>query len=157
MKSLVETSSRKWRSHLGFPFSSAEQAASHLVQLYQQRDRLKEIAFTLIEQWNVYFPRSTVPVYLTRVSDKSYSTLRWRLSATHSNKASQLSFSKEMLDYFHIAKDRDIVSLFESRRQDLDLQLSLVLYEILRLESYLKNITTLSEIKKCKLQESRIK
>ena len=149
MKSLVETSSRKWRSHLGFPFSSAEQAASHLVQLYQQRDRLKKIASTLIDQWNKYFPRSTVPVYLTRVSDKSYSTLRWRLSATHSNKASQLSFSEELLDYFHIEKDRKIVCLFESRRQDLDLQLSLVLYEILRLESYLKNITIISNIKKC--------
>ncbi len=151
MKSLVESSSRKWRSHLGFPFSSTEQATSHLEQLYQQRDHLKKIASTLIEQWNQYFPRSTVPVYLTRVSDKSYSTLRWRLSATHSNKVSQLRFSKEMLDYFHIDKDRRIVCLFESRRQDVDLQLSLLLYEILRLESYLNNITTLSEIKKCSL------
>ena len=103
----------------------------------------------MIEQWNDQFPRSSVPVYLTRVSDKSYSTLRWRLSATHSNKASQISFSEEMLDYFHIAKDRKIVCLFESRRQDLDLRLSLVLYEILRLESYLKNINTLSSIRKC--------
>ena len=103
----------------------------------------------MIDQWNERFPRSTVPVYLTRVSDKSYSTLRWRLSATHSKKASQLSFSEDLLDYFHVAKDRKVVCLFESRRQDLDLQLSLILYEILRLESYLKNITTLSAIRKC--------
>ncbi len=149
MNCLVETSSRKWRSHIGFPFSTSEQTTVHLVQLCQQRDHLKKVASALIEQWNEQFPRSTVPVYLTRVSDKSYSTLRWRLSATHSKKASQISFSEELLDYFHIAKDRKIVCLFESRRQDLDLQLSLVLYEILRLESYLKNITVLSDIKKC--------
>ena len=149
MNSFVETSVRKWRSNIGFPFSSAEQTASHLVQLCHQREKLKNVASDLLEQWAEYFPRSTVPVYLTRVSDKSFSTLRWRLSATHSNKASQISFSDEMLDYFHIEKDRAIVCNFESRRQDLDLQLSLILYEILRLESYLKNINTLSKIKKC--------
>jgi len=149
MNCLVEISSRKWRSQIGFPFSSSEQTTNHLVQMCQQRDHLKLVASTMIEQWNDQFPRSSVPVYLTRVSDKSYSTLRWRLSATHSNKASQISFSEEMLDYFHIAKDRKIVCLFESRRQDLDLRLSLVLYEILRLESYLKNINTLSSIRKC--------
>ena len=149
MNVLVDTSSRQWRSSTGFPFSTVEQATAHLFQLCLQRDQLKKVASSMIDQWNERFPRSTVPVYLTRVSDKSYSTLRWRLSATHSNKASQLSFSEDLLDYFHVAKDRKVVCLFESRRQDIDLQLSLILYEILRLESYLKNITTLSAIRKC--------
>ena len=148
MQSLIYGSSRKWKSHIGFPFSSLEQTENHLEQLYQQRDNLKKITASLIQQWNEQFPRSTVPVYLTRVSDKSFSTLRWRLSATHSNKASQLSFSAAMLDYFHIEKDRILVCLFESRKQDIDLQLSLLLYEILRIETYLKNISTLRQIKK---------
>jgi len=151
MNVLVDTSSRQWRSSIGFPFSTAEQGTAHLLQLCLQRDQLKIVASSMIDQWNERFPRSTVPVYLTRVSDKSYSTLRWRLSATHSKKASQLSFSEDLLDYFHVAKDRKVVCLFESRRQDLDLQLSLILYEILRLESYLKNINTLSAIRKCTL------
>ncbi len=148
MNSLVKISGRKWRSQIGFPFSSLNQVQIHLNQLYTQRDRLKILASSLIEEWNDRFPKGSVPVYLTRVSDKSYSTLRWRLSATHSNKASQISFSKIMLDYFHIDKDRKLVFQFESRRQDLDLQLSLILYEILRLESYIKNINTLTDIKK---------
>lgn len=148
MNSLVHSSSRKWKSHVGFPFSSLEQTKNHLEQLNYQRDNLKNITASLIDEWNSKFPRSTVPVYLTRVSDKSFSTLRWRLSATHSKKASQLSFSEAMLDYFHIEKDRDLVCLFESRRQDIDLQLSLVLYEILRVENYLKSVSTLNELKK---------
>lgn len=148
MSQLIQLSTRKWRALIGFPFGTIEQISAQLSELYIQRDHLKALAADLIEQWNSEFPRSTVPVYLTRVSDKSFSTLRWRLSATHSTKASQVSFGPNMLDYFHVQEHREIVCRFESRRQDIDLHLSLVLYEILRLESYQTNTRLLVEMKK---------
>ena len=148
MSNYVDQSLQQWRKHIQFPFVTIELAKERLYQLEDERDRLKQIADQLITQWQSFFPRSSVPVYLTKVSDRSLSTLRWRRSKTHSEKASQLKFDNVLLDYFHIETQRVIVVKFESLRLDLNHKLSLILYETQRLQSYIHHTKLLSELRK---------
>ena len=97
-----------------------------------------------------YLPIERVWLLIHRLQTNGLHTIKGDLGLVNfSPLIPLLQHGEDLLDYFHVAKDRKVVCLFESRRQDLDLQLSLILYEILRLESYLKNITTLSAIRKC--------
>ena len=148
MTSYIELSLQQWRKHILFPFVTLELAKERLFQLEQERDQLKQISDQLIREWQSFFPRSSVPIYLTRVSDRSLSTLRWRRSKTHADKASQISFDKELLEYFHIEKQRYIVMKFESLRLDLNHQLAVILYECQRLKSYIHHARLLSELRK---------
>ena len=148
MTSYVGLSLQQWRKHIHFPFVTVELAKERLYQLEQERDRLKQISDQLIKDWQSFFPRSSVPIYLTRVSDRSLSTLRWRRSKTHSDKASQVTFDKELLDYFHIEKQRFVVLKFESLRLDLNHTLAVILYEHQRLQSYIHHARLLSELRK---------
>jgi len=148
MTSYVELSLQQWRKHIHFPFVTVELAKERLYQLEKERDRLKQISDQLIREWQAFFPRSSVPIYLTKVSDRSLSTLRWRRSKTHADKASQVTFDKELLDYFHIEKQRYIVVKFESLRLDLNHKLAVILYEYQRLQAYIQHARLLSELRK---------
>ena len=148
MTNYIDQSLQKWRKHIQFPFLTVELAKERLYQLEDERDQLKGIADLLIAEWQSFFPRSSVPVYLTKVSDRSLSTLRWRRSKTYFDKASQISFDKALLDYFHIETQRVIVVKFESLRLDLNHKLSLILYEIQRLQSYIHHTNLLSKLRK---------
>jgi len=154
MTNYVDLSLQQWRKHIHFPFVTVELAKERLYQLEQERDRLKQISDQLIREWQSVFPRSSVPIYLTKVSDRSLSTLRWRRSKTHSDKVSQVSFDKELLDYFHIEKQRYIVVKFESLRLDLNHQLAVILYECQRLQSYIHHARLLSELRKSESKPS---
>lgn len=140
----VNFSRREWQKKLGFPYSNVKAAKLKLFDLELEKDRLKSLADLLVMQWKSQFPRTSVPIYLTRVSDRSLSTLRWRRSKTHSDKASQVTLSENMLEYFHIEKQRNSVFKFESLRLDLNHQLSIVLYEIQRLTIYISDTKNLS-------------
>jgi len=148
MKPYVELSLQQWRKYLDFPFETVTLAKERQYQLEKERDRLKHLSDQLIAEWKIYFPRSTVPIYLTRVSDRSLSTLRWRRSKTHSEKASQVTLNENMLEYFHIEKQRKLVFKFESLRLDLNHKLSVILYELQRLQSYIDHSKLLSELRK---------
>lgn len=147
MDNFVALSLQQWRKTLNFPFSTTKLASERLFQLENERDRLKQISDQLIIEWNSFFPRSSVPIYLTKVSDRSLSTLRWRRSRTHADKASQVAFSFEMLEYFHIEKQRILVLKLESLQLDLNHQLSVILYELQRLQSYLNKIKVLTQLR----------
>lgn len=148
MNKYVELSLQQWRNTLNFPFSTINLASERLFQLEAERDRLKQIADQLISEWKSFFPRSSVPIYLTKVSDRSLSTLRWRRSKTHSDKASQIPFSRDLLEYFHIEKQQKLVLKFESLRIDLNHKLSVILYEQQRLQTYLTDSKLLSQLRK---------
>lgn len=148
MDNFVELSLQQWRKYLNFPFSTTKLASERLFQLENERDRLKQISDQLISEWKSFFPRSSVPIYLTKVSDRSLSTLRWRRSKTHADKASQVAFNFELLEYFHIEKQRNLVLKFESLRLDLNHKLSVILYEQQRLQSYLDKIKMITQLRK---------
>lgn len=143
----VNFSRREWQKKLRFPYSNVKAAKLKLFDLELEKDRLKSLADLLVMQWKSQFPRTSVPIYLTRVSDRSLSTLRWRRSKTHSDKASQVTLSENMLEYFYIEKQRNAVFKFESLRLDLNHQLSIVLYEIQRLTIYISDTKNLSMIR----------
>jgi len=153
MTPFVELSLNQWRKHLVFPYSTIELAKQRQYSLETERDRLKQLSDQLIAEWKSNFPRTSVPIYLTKVSDRSLSTLRWRRSKTHANKASQVTFNEALLDYFHIEKHRVLVMKFESLRLDLNHKLSLILYEHQRLQSYIENTRLLSNLRKQPLKE----
>ena len=144
----VALSLNQWRKHLAFPFTTIELAKQRQYALEVERERLKQLSDQLIAEWQFHFPRSSVPVYLTKVSDRSLSTLRWRRSKTHTDKASQLAFNEALLEYFHIEKQRNRVLKFESLRLDLNHKLSLILYERQRLQSYIECTQLLSKLRK---------
>jgi len=148
MSYLISLSAREWRKQLHFPYISIDQAKVKLFDLECEKDRLKSLADNLVSEWNLNFPRASVPIYLTRVSDKSLTTLRWRRSKTHSAKASQVSLDSETMEFFHIKEHRSLVFKFESLRLDLNHQLSIVLYQIQRLNTYISETNSLSLLRK---------
>lgn len=148
MSQLISLSSRDWRNKIHLPYMNVQQAKVRLFDLELERDRLKTFSDCLVEEWKQHFPRSSVPIYLTRVSDKSLTTLRWRRSKTHSVKASQVTLDEKMMEYFHIKEQRVLVFKFESLRLDLNHQLSTVLYQIQRLDSYITETRKLSALRR---------
>jgi len=148
MNYLVSLSAREWRKQLHFPYMTISQAKVKLFDLELERDRLKSLADSLVDEWKLNFPRASVPIYLTRVSDKSLTTLRWRRSKTHSDKASQVSLDSEMMEHFHVSEHRVLVFKFESLRLDLNHQLSIVLYQVQRLDTYITETMNLSTMRK---------
>ena len=147
MSQLVSLSVRQWRKQLGFPYAEINQVKLDLFDLEVELKRLKQLADVLIDEWKLNFPRASVPVYLTKVSDKSLSVLRWRRSKSHHAKAGQVNFDQQMLSYFHVDEHRDLVMKFESLRIDLNLKLSTVLYEIQRLKIYIDETQLLVQVR----------
>jgi len=147
MSHLVSLSTRDWRKQLKFPHVTISEAKLKLFDLENEKERLKDLTVTLVEEWKRNFPRASVPIYLTRVSDKSLTTLRWKRSKTHNEKASQVILDSSTMDYFHIAEHRKLVYKFESLRLDLNYQLSIVLYTIQRLDAYISGSNVLSVLR----------
>jgi len=148
MSHLISLSTREWRKQLHFPHVTISEAKLKLFDLETERDRLKKLTINLVEEWKFNFPRASVPIYLTRVSDKSLTTLRWKRSKTHNEKASQVTLDSSTMEYFHIAEHQKLVFKFESLRLDLNYQLSIVLYQIQRLDAYLSGSNKLSVLRK---------
>ena len=147
MSHLVSLSTREWRKQIKFPHDSISEAKLKLFDLEAERDRLKDLTICLVEEWKINFPRASVPIYLTRVSDKSLTTLRWKRSKTHSDKASQVSMDSSTMEYFHVTEHQKLVFKFESLRLDLNYQLSTVLYQIQRLDAYISGSNNLSVLR----------
>ncbi len=147
MSELIHLSGRQWQKKLQCSPLFLSDARLKLFDLESERDRLKSLADTLIKEWLENFPRASVPIYLTRVSDRSLTILRWRKSRTHNEKASQMTFDDDLLTYFHVSNQRKLVLKFESLRIDMNYQLSIILYQIQRLSNYIHEIETLTSLR----------
>lgn len=132
---IKDLSKKKWRKEIGFNLSLNE-VKLRIFDLEVKRDQLKNLTKELLVYWSECFPRSSVPIYLTQVSDRSLTVLRWRRSKTHSNKASQVMLDEDTVQFFYRDDQRELLFKFESLRIDLNYKLAMVLYEIQRLQSF---------------------
>ena len=112
---LTDYSNRKWRSLLGFPFATLDQATTRLNTLQSKRDQLLSLCIALVKEWTDSAPGKIAPVYLAKSTDKSLTVLRWRIrKATKTPSRNQLN--KDMLGYFHVTGQQQQVLKFVSRR-----------------------------------------
>ncbi len=143
---LTDYSNRKWRSLLGFPFATLDQASERLITLQSQRSQLLSICTALVKEWIESAPGRIAPVYLAKSTDKSLTVLRWRVRKP-TKTLSRTQLDEDMLSYFHVTGHQQQVLKFESRRQDLNHLTAMTLYEIKRLNDYLSQSKELAILK----------
>jgi len=143
---LTDYSNRKWRSLLGFPFATLDQATSRLNTLQSKRDQLLSICTSLVKEWTDSAPGKIAPVYLAKSTDKSLTVLRWRIRKP-TKTLSRTMLDKDILNYFHVTGHQQQVLKFESRRQDINHLTAMTLYEIKRLNDYLSQSRELAILK----------
>ena len=143
---LTDYSNRKWRSLLGFPFSTLDQASERLITLQSQRSQLLSVCTALVKEWIESAPGKIAPVYLAKSTDKSLTILRWRIRKP-TKTLSRTQLDKDMLNYFHVTGHQQQVLKFESRRQDINHLTAMTLYEIKRLNDYLSQSKELAILK----------
>ena len=143
---LTDYSNRKWRSLLGFPFATLDQASERLITLQSQRSQLLSLCTSLAKEWTESAPGKIAPVYLAKSTDKSLTVLRWRIRKP-TKTLSRTQLDKELLNYFHVSGHQKQVLKFESRRQDLNHLTAMTLYEIKRLNDYLSQSRELAILK----------
>ena len=143
---LTDYSNRQWRSLLGFPFATLDQASERLITLQSQRSQLLSICTALVKEWIESAPGRIAPVYLAKSTDKSLTVLRWRVRKP-TKTLSRTQLDEDMLSYFHVTGHQQQVLKFESRRQDLNHLTAMTLYEIKRLNDYLSQSKELAILK----------
>jgi hypothetical protein len=150
---LTDYSNRQWRSLLGFPFATLDQASARLDTLQSQRDQLLSLCIALVKEWTDSAPGKIAPVYLAKSTDKSLTVLRWRIRKP-TKTLSRTQLDKDLLNYFHVSGHQKQVLKFESRRQDLNHLTAMTLYEIKRLNDYLSQSRELAILKQANKQEN---
>ena len=150
---LSTMSRRTWRNELQFPYHNLQEAETAITRQRRRLACLTRLVDGLVQEWRGLYPRArgysrvTMPFYLCRMQQRSNTILRWRGSGA-AGPLSQKRFhlTPELLADFETA-ERQVILRFESKKNDLNYQVSMVKYEIERLAELITRIKAARELR----------
>lgn len=101
-------------------------------------EALTLMAHRLIEEFNRQFPRGRRPAYLAMNPDGSLTAMRWRLSGGGNPRFELWDSDGKSIRQQLPELAWPLWLSFEQRRQDLNLQLAVALYELQRVSKWLE-------------------
>ena len=146
-------SRRAWRNELQFPYHNLKDIETALSRQRRRLTHLSRLVDELVQEWRGLYPRdrsqkALMPFYLCRMQQRSNTLLRWR--ASHANKPllqRRIHLTTAMLNEFDTAT-RKLILRFESKKNDLNYQASIVKYDIERLTELIIRIKAARELRK---------